>query len=424
MNDTKKIEIMKLVKDPSYMSFWFATSFSMTASNMVQFLLSLYVMEKTGSALLFASMISITVLPRILFTPIAGVYGDRIRRLKIMKFIIFCSIICQLFFALISTYLGELPIFLIYVLVILLEMTEVFYQAAESGILPEIIPKELLEEAVSLSKLDDGIVYTATPAIGTVMYNLFGVQGGLWMTVALFFISFLFHFGIKTPHYQVEEKKEKKSFFKDFRDGFIAIREHSFLRHFIFISPLMTFFFSSVYSVVVTHLFLVALNVGETGYGIYRTITASMVIFVPLFVIPIIKKVETSKLVAGSSFFVSISLFALSVVVYYVHKIGESANQLFLIFVTVIDCLEIAVMMPTHMSVSVLLQKTIPDEFRSRIFSVNKMVVMVAIPIGNIFFGVLTDIFSPHINIAVAAIGILICSILYRKTFSKMTKKL
>ena len=73
---------------------------------------------------------------------------------------------------------GDLSIVLVYVLVVLLEIIEVFYQAAESAILPEIISKDLLNEAMSLSKLDDGIVYVATPAIGTVMYKLFGVQGG------------------------------------------------------------------------------------------------------------------------------------------------------------------------------------------------------------------------------------------------------
>ena len=96
---------------------------------------------------------------------------------------------------------GDLSIVLVYVLVVLLEIIEVFYQAAESAILPEIISKDLLNEAMSRSKLDDGMVYVATSAIGTVMYKLFGVQGGLWTTTAFFFLSFLFHFGIRTPHY-------------------------------------------------------------------------------------------------------------------------------------------------------------------------------------------------------------------------------
>lgn len=93
---------------------------------------------------------------------------------------------------------GDLSIVLVYVLVVLLEIIEVFYQAAESAILPEIISKDLLNEAMSLSKLDDGIVYVATPAIGTVMYKLFGVQGGFGRP--RYFSSYLSYFILAFGH--------------------------------------------------------------------------------------------------------------------------------------------------------------------------------------------------------------------------------
>ena len=85
-------------------------------------------------------------------------------------------------------------------MVVLLEISEVFYQAAEYAIIPEIVPGELLSEAVSLSKVDDGVVYVASQAIGTVMYHFFGVQGGLWITVILFGLSFLLNFCIQSCH--------------------------------------------------------------------------------------------------------------------------------------------------------------------------------------------------------------------------------
>ena len=42
-------------------------------------------------------------------------------------------------------------------------MIEVFYNTAESSILSEIIDKDLMEEAVTLSRVDDGIVFVTTP---------------------------------------------------------------------------------------------------------------------------------------------------------------------------------------------------------------------------------------------------------------------
>lgn len=56
---------------------------SLLGSNMQQFALSLYVLALTGSATIFASMLSISILPRIILSPIAGVFGDWFDRKKL-----------------------------------------------------------------------------------------------------------------------------------------------------------------------------------------------------------------------------------------------------------------------------------------------------------------------------------------------------
>lgn len=417
MGERKKLELRKLLTDRSYMSFWFATGLSMTASNLIQFLLSLYVLGKTGSGTLFASMVSITVFPRLFLTPLAGVQGDRMRRLKMMKIVMCFASLTMLFFAAWATVTEDLSIGLVYALVVLLEIIEVFYQAAESAILPEIITKDLLNEAMSLSKLDDGIVYVATPVLATLMYKFFGVQGGLWGTTCFFVLSFLFHFGIRTPHYKAAEKRESRSFWGDFREGLRTIRRDDFLKRFMLISPLVAFFFSSVYNVVVAHLFLVALKLDETAYGIYCTVAASMVIIVPLLTPPVVKRVSTKKLVIGSTLYAALTLFAIALLIHRVYAVGSSMHGLFVVLITVIDCSSIAVMMPVHMSVAVMYQKRVPDEFRSRVFSVSRMFTMVMIPLGNMFFGALTDRLPPYVNLSVAGFGLFLCFLLYRRVF-------
>jgi len=416
----KKVELKKLLHHSGYIFFWLSTSFSMAASNIIQYVLSLYVLEKTGSATLFATMLSIIVLPRIFFTPIAGVQGDRMRRLKMMKIIMFLSTLCLLCFSIGVTIYGTLPVALIYVLVTLLEMIEVFYQAAESAIVPEIVPKDLLAEAVSLAKLDDGIVFVAAPAIGTVVYKWFSIQGGLWITAFFFCISFFLNYGIQTPYYKTPEKKEQRSFLTDFTAGLHIIKDHPFLSRFIFISPIMGFFFSSVFSVVVAYLFLVSFPIGEEWYGLYRSVTASMVIVVPFFVVPLVKKVETSKLVINSTLIVSIALFFIAALTKYVFMVGASTYVFFIIAITVLDCITIAAMMPVHISVATLYHNTIPDTYRSRVLSVSRMLTMIAVPLGNMFFGLLTDLFPPYINIAIAGAAIMGCWFLYKQAFKNL----
>ncbi len=72
----------------NYWLFWFASSLGMGASNILQYVLSLYLLDLTGSATLFASMLSIIVIPRLLLTPIAGVLADRFRKNRMMALIL------------------------------------------------------------------------------------------------------------------------------------------------------------------------------------------------------------------------------------------------------------------------------------------------------------------------------------------------
>ena len=182
----------------------------------------------------------------------------------------------------------------------------------------------------------------------------------------------------------------------------------------------MTFFFSSVFSVVVAYLFLVSFSIGEEWYGLYRSVTASMVIIVPFFVIPLVKKVETSKLVINSTLIVSTALLLIAALTQYVFATGTSAHIFFTIAITVLDCITIAVMMPVHMSIATLYHNTIPDAYRSRVLSVSRMLSMIAVPLGNMFFGLLTDFFPPYITLAIAGTAIMGCWFLYKKAFKNL----
>lgn len=247
--EKSKENLRELLSHRSYICYWISGSFSMTASNLIQFVLSLYVLEKTGSAALFASMLSVVILPRILLTPVSGVVGDRFRRLSVIKSVLSATSLILLAFCFRVTFLTDEGLLWIYILVILLEMGEVFYQASESAILPEIVPLDLIPEAVSLSKIDDGIVFTLTPALGTLIFRFYGIPGGLWLTFILFLVSLGVSLFITTPFYEISEGHgpEKQRFIKMISDGLRIIGDDPFLKRIIFIVPLQFLFLFCIY---------------------------------------------------------------------------------------------------------------------------------------------------------------------------------
>jgi len=150
--------LKELFHNRNYMFYWFSSAFTMAASNIVQFMLSLYVLDTTGSATLFATMLSITIFPRLLFSPIAGVFGDRFDRRNWMFFLGLCSGVTIALFGILHESGIILTIWIIYVLVILLETFETFYSSSSVGIIPLIVKKEEIGVATSFADIDEGIV--------------------------------------------------------------------------------------------------------------------------------------------------------------------------------------------------------------------------------------------------------------------------
>ena len=119
---------------------------------------------------------------------------------------------------------------LIYVLVIVLEAGEIFYGGCEAAILPELVPPEKLKDAISVSKVDDGVVNVAAPLAAALIYDnlsislAFAVIGGLNL---LFFVLQ----ALIRPKYAAEhtERTQRSSVWKDFKEGVRCIRQNTFL---------------------------------------------------------------------------------------------------------------------------------------------------------------------------------------------------
>lgn len=302
--------IKNLIKNKNYLSYFFATAFSMGSSNILQFTLALYILKKTGSPLVYASILSIIIIPRVLLTPIAGVIGDKLKRIQIMKTLNFFQIFIMLAYVFYSGVSNDISLISVYVLVVLLEMIEVFYNAAESSILSEIVDKDLMEEAVTLSKVDDGIVFVTTPILAAYIYDKFDIFGTFVLIDCLLGLTLVLNFFVDTP-YSTNIKKENSKGFrgyaKEFREGILELKRNKFTKIFVIVAPLVNFSFSAVFSVVITYLFLEVFRISEYLYGIYRMVTAGVSIVLPFLIFPLIKKIKPKKLLKYSV--LSISFF-------------------------------------------------------------------------------------------------------------------
>ena len=144
---------LSLLKNRNFALLMAGKAVSLLGSDMQQFALSLYVLSVTGSATIFGSMLAISILPRILLSPVAGVFGDWFDRKRSIVTMDLINGILIGSYAVYYSMNGSLSITSIYLLVILLEITEIFFGAAMSAVLPSIVEKEDLFEANSLKSM-------------------------------------------------------------------------------------------------------------------------------------------------------------------------------------------------------------------------------------------------------------------------------
>ncbi len=117
---------MDILKDKHVKRLMIGKFTSMLGSNMQQFALSLYVFSITGSAAIFASMLAISILPRILLSPVAGVFGDWFDRKKTIVRLDVLNGFLMGAYALYYYLNDGLSLLSIYVLVVILEIIEIF----------------------------------------------------------------------------------------------------------------------------------------------------------------------------------------------------------------------------------------------------------------------------------------------------------
>ena len=401
-----------------YWLFWFASSLGMGASNILQYVLSLYVLDLTGSATLFASMLSIIIFPRILLTPLAGVLADRVHKTCLMALILLGeAVVLGLYFL-----LGQavpIGVALVYLLVVVLEIGEIFYGGCEAAILPELVPPERLKDAISISKVDDGIVNVTAPLAAALIYDNLSIAAAFAVIGGLNLLSFLLQVLIR-PKYEAErrEQTKKSSVWKDIKEGLACIRQNAFLRGFLKVMPIANAFFGATFSVSVAYLLRQTYAVDAWVYSAYCSVTAAMSMIVPLLAVPLVRKYPAKKLYFAATLTIAGGILLIGVcAVLGVYQIIPVASSIVLI--TLFDCVTIAAAIPMQMTSSIMLQTGVEKTVLGRVSATLRMIGIASGAIGEIVFGLLNDATWVWLPIFLGAAGVGFASLLFRRTMKE-----
>ena len=152
----------------------------------LKFALSMYILEKTGSASAFATILAVAMLPTILLSPLGGILADRANRRNIMVVLDVLSGLTVLFAGL-ALPLGH-EMLVVGILLVVLSVLSAFESPTVQACIPQMLSNDNLTKGYAVVNQVQAIAALVTPFLGSLIYVAFGLAPVLWGTVVCFFL--------------------------------------------------------------------------------------------------------------------------------------------------------------------------------------------------------------------------------------------
>lgn len=401
----------KLIKQKDFSLLILGKLVSLLGSNMQQFALSLYVLEITGSATVFASILSIIIIPRLIFTPFAGVFGDWFDRKKSIVLLDMLNAIIIGIYAIIFITQGNLSLPLIYILVILLEIVEIFFHSSMAAVLPSIVRKEDLLEANSFNSLVMNIGNLLSPVIAALIYGNFGMKVILIINAISFFLSSISEMFINIPkNHKRPEKISFKSFKDDLIEGTRLLKDNKLISTIISSGSILNFCISPLMSIGLIFIIKKILMSSDFQFGLFQMVLSASMIVAPIIGSKHIKKIKIGKLLYLS--FISIAIVVLFMALIPFNLFNSNLVPYIGLLITSFLIGVFATF--ANIALGTLFNEIVPLEYMGRISTIMGLAMTVLIPIGQMIFGYLYDKMMPNIVIGVTGIILFITVLRYK----------
>jgi MFS family permease len=329
----------------------------------------------SGSALLLGLDGFLATGPMLLFSLFGGVIADRIPRRKVML----VSQWAQMTFAFVLALLiftKSVKIWHILVMSFLTGSAQSFSGPAYASLLPLLVRREDVPNAVAMNSVQFNLARVIGPAIGGVVFALFGAASCFFINGLSFLAVILAYIVIKIPEVQAAAKR---SVLAEMREGFAFVIHHRTLLTLTFLSFAGTFFGVPLFTMlpVVAKQFLLdarGLSMLQALYGLGSVIGAVFVAATGYA-----KRKGHMALLLQFAFAILLIAFGVS------RSLAASMVIGFFAGACVVGVVSLY---------SSLVQLATGDAMRGRVMSIFMLAFRGGMPLGNLLAGVVTEHWS------------------------------
>ena len=378
---------------------------SLTGNYTLKFALSMYVLEQTGSASIFAGMLSAALLPTVLLSPFGGILADRANRKHIMVALDALSGLSVLAAGLLLP-LGR-GLWVIGALLVLLSVLAAFESPTVQACVPQMVSPQNLVQGNAVVSQVSAVTSLVTPFLGSLFYTAFGIGPVFAAAVVCFWLTALLECMIRLEY----QKPPRTAGIGAIVREDLAVSAH-FLRReqpdilkLLLLAALAGMFVSGTAVVGFPYLVRTVLGLSATYYGAAESAMGAAAILGSLCAGLLGKKLRVRDL---SSIFLSFGLSLFPIGLSFLLPVGRMARYGVLLFFFCVCQLGVCIFSTYAIT---LIQQRTPKQLMGKVMSCVFTLSMCAQPVGQVVYGALFDCFSDSVYWVLIPTGMLICLI-------------
>ena len=358
---------------------------SLFGNYILRLALSMYVLETTGSAAVFAGILSAATIPTILLSPLGGILADRANRRNIMVALDTLTGVSVLCAAVILS--GDHALIVIGALLVALSVFGAFETPTVQACIPQMLSGDNIIRGNAVVNQVASISYLIAPLLGGILYVAFGIKPVMYASVVCFFITALFECFIHLGHQPRTYQGNVLSMIKgDFSDSVRFItRERADIMKLLLLAALSRFFVMGVTMVGIPFIVRTILGLDATYYGGAESALAVATILGSIAAGILTGKLKVERL---SYVLAAIGICIIPAGIVFLFPIGAVIK--YAVSVVAFCGMQAAISIFSIFAVSMIQQST-PDHLLGKVMAYTSAITMCAQPMGQMVYGFLFD---------------------------------
>lgn len=389
---------------------------SLFGNVILRFALSLYILDITGSATIFGTILAISMIPTIILSPFGGMLADRINRRNIMVALdLLTAVLIFIFSAILS---DNTAVIAITIMLILLSLIQAFYQPSVQSSVPLLQKENHYVQANAVVNQVNALANLLGPILGGFLYGFFGAYPIIIISAVCFFLSAILEIFIHIPFTPLKKQGSLVGIVKnDFKVSMQFIgKEKPYILKSLLYTGAMTFFVVAIATVGMPYLIRIALGLSAELYGVTEAFMGFAGILGGIGAGILANKIK------GHNLYLFISLIGILIIPIGIAFFFNVPNIIAYIIITItFSIIQFVVCIFTIFVMSSIQQKT-PTSLIGKVMSYVTTVTMCSQPLGQAIYGALFDWFSSsvYLLLLITAVLIIILGFLAKKTFIHM----